>query len=279
MRNLDTGKANTWCPACGNFGILNAVKMAFNQLFDSGLNPATLAITCGIGCHGKIFDYLNVSGIYGLHGRAVATASGIKLANPELQVLSFGGDGDSLGEGLEHTLFAAKRNLDITLILHNNGNYGLTTGQFSPLSPLGFRGLSSPQGSVEEPFQAIPLLLISGASFVARAYSANPKQLASIIRQGVEHKGFSFIEVLQPCVSYNNTYSYYNQHVKELESRPADIMEAIRIANDAETIWTGVYYQTEKPTYHESAPGLANPAMQRPDQPARLEMLRSLNLI
>lgn len=279
MRNLDTGKANTWCPACGNFGILNAVKMAFNQLFDSGLDPAELAITCGIGCHGKIFDYLNISGIYGLHGRAVATATGLKLANPQLKVVSFGGDGDSLGEGLEHTLFAAKRNLDITLILHNNGNYGLTTGQFSPLSPLGFRGLSSPQGSVEEPFQAIPLLLISGASFVARAYSANPKQLAAIVKQAVQHKGFSFIEVLQPCVSYNNTYSYYNQHIKELEKLPTDKMDAIGLASETETIWTGVYYKAEKPTYHESAPGLTNPALQRPEQSSRLQLLNSLDLI
>ncbi|MEF3693972.1 MAG: thiamine pyrophosphate-dependent enzyme [Candidatus Cloacimonadota bacterium] len=279
MRNLDTGKANTWCPACGNFGILNAVKLAFNQLFESGLSPAKLAITCGIGCHGKIFDYLNISGIYGLHGRAVATATGIKLANPELTVVSFGGDGDSLGEGLEHTLFAAKRNLDMTLILHNNGNYGLTTGQFSPLSPLGFRGLSSPQGSVEEPFQAIPLLLISGASFVARAYSANPKQLAAIINQAVQHKGFSFIEVLQPCVSYNNTYSYYNQRIKELQNQPANMMEAIGLASDTDTIWTGIYHQVDKPSFHEATAGLANPAKDRLDQDSRLKLLKSLDLI
>ncbi|MDZ4181659.1 MAG: thiamine pyrophosphate-dependent enzyme, partial [Candidatus Cloacimonadaceae bacterium] len=171
MRDLDTKKANTWCSGCGNFGIINAVKKAVVSLDEQGIGVDDIAITAGIGCHGKIFDYLSLSGIYGLHGRAVATAQGIKLANPALKVISFGGDGDSLGEGLEHTLFAAKRNMDITLILHNNGTYGLTTGQFSPLSNPGYKGLSTPFGSIEKPFDPVPLLIEAGATFVARAYS------------------------------------------------------------------------------------------------------------
>ncbi|MCD8480962.1 MAG: thiamine pyrophosphate-dependent enzyme [Candidatus Cloacimonetes bacterium] len=159
-------------------------------MHDEGLALADIAITCGIGCHGKIFDYLNLSGVYGLHGRALATAQGIKLANPKLHVISFGGDGDSLGEGLEHTLFAAKRNIDITLILHNNGTYGLTTGQASPLSYTGYKGLSTPLGNVENPFNPITLLMEAGASFVARAYSAKIDHLSGLIQQAVRHKAF-----------------------------------------------------------------------------------------
>ncbi|PKN74237.1 MAG: 2-oxoglutarate synthase [Candidatus Cloacimonetes bacterium HGW-Cloacimonetes-2] len=276
MRNLDTPKANTWCPACGNFGILNAVKAGFKQLFDQGLDPAKLMITCGIGCHGKIFDYLNISGIYGLHGRAVATASGIKLANPELTVVSFGGDGDSLGEGLEHTLFAAKRNLDMTLILHNNGNYGLTTGQFSPLSPIGFRGLSTPQGSAEQPFDAIPLLLAAGASFVARSYSANPKHLAEILVKAVMHRGFSFIEVLQPCVSYNNTYQYYNSRIKMLDQIPSDVYEAMRLAKDKDHSYLGIYQAEKRDLFEDLSSGFANPVKESPAFRERIETLRTM---
>ena len=270
MLKLDTHKENSWCPGCGNFGILNAVKSAINTLVDGGNPLAEICITTGIGCHGKIFDYLALSGIYGLHGRAVATASGIKLANPKLKVISFGGDGDSLGEGLEHTLFAAKRNIDLTLILHNNGNYGLTTGQFSPLSNMGYKGLSSPRGSIERPFSASALLMEAGATFVARAYSANPKHLAEIITQAVRHKGFSFVEVLQPCVSYNNSYSYYNERVKLLETPPADIYAAMKLSKDTENIYLGVLYQTMEATYNDLLLGDSNPARDRKTSAERL---------
>ena len=251
MRELGTGRPNTWCPGCGNFGILNAVKKTIKSLIDEGISLDDIVMTCGIGCHGKIFDYISLSGMYCLHGRALATAQGIKLANPKLKVISFGGDGDSLGEGLEHTLFAAKRNMDITLILHNNGTYGLTTGQFSPLSVQGFKGLSTPKGSIEPPFRAIPLLMEAGASFVARAYSAKIDHLSKILKEAILHKGFSFVEVLQPCVSFNNTYDLYNQHVKELEAIPQDYFQALKLATDEDAIYTGIFLQHEKDVYHE----------------------------
>ncbi len=259
MRELGTGKENTWCVGCGNFGILNAVKKAIPILVDGGIPLQEMVITCGIGCHGKIFDYLSLSGIYGLHGRGVATTSGIKLANPKLQVISFGGDGDSLGEGLEHTLFAAKRNMDITLILHNNGTYGLTTGQFSPLSGHGYKGLSTPYGSIETPFRPIPLLMEAGATFLARGFSAKPEHLAELIVKAVRHKGFSFIEVMQPCISYNNTYTILNDKAKMLEAIPQTRALALELATDPNFVYLGTFLQQNKPCYHEELFGDINP--------------------
>lgn len=269
MRDLSTPKTNTWCPGCGNFGILNAFKKSVEMLVNDGVKLDDIVITCGIGCHGKIFDYLNLSGMYCLHGRALATAQGIKLANPALQVISFGGDGDSLGEGLEHTLFAAKRNMDITLILHNNGNYGLTTGQFSPLSTRGYKGLSTPGGSIEKPFNPIPLLMEAGATFLARSYTAKPEHLSSILVQAIRHKGFSFVEVLQPCVSYNNTYQYYNQHVKELDIVPDKASLAVELARNTDDVYIGVFREAQEPVYHESLYEHSNPFLQRVPAPNR----------
>lgn len=252
MRNLDTPKENTWCPGCGNFGILNAVKKAIPLLESDGIESDSIAITCGIGCHGKIFDYLNLNGFYSLHGRAMVTAEGIKLANPDLTVIVFGGDGDSLGEGLEHTLFAAKRNMDVTLILHNNGTYGLTTGQFAPLSSVGYKGPTTPYGNIENPFNPLSLLLEAGATFCARAFSARIPHLTEIIRQAVLHPGFSLVEVLQPCVSFNNNYAYYNERVYEYDAVCASKMEAYQLSKHNDKIPLGVLWQETAPVYHQS---------------------------
>lgn len=263
MRNLDTPKTNTWCGGCGNFGILNAFKKTVARLVTEGMSLDDIVITCGIGCHGKIFDYLNLCGMYCLHGRALATAQGIKLANPNLIVITFGGDGDSLGEGLEHTLFAAKRNADLTLILHNNGNYGLTTGQFSPLSSKGYRGLSSPQGNIEKPFSPIPLLMEAGATFLARSYTAKPDHLAETLHRAIQHKGFSFVEVLQPCVSYNNTYKLFNELVKTMDIVPDKPSLAVELAKNIDEIYIGVFWEKTEPVYHEALYGSANPFIDR----------------
>lgn len=276
MRNLDTHKENTWCSGCGNFGILNATKKALQLLEEDNIQLSDIVITCGIGCHGKIFDYLNVSGFYSLHGRTLATAQGIKLANPELKIISFGGDGDSLGEGLEHTLFAAKRNADLTLILHNNGTYGLTTGQFSPLSVTGYKGLSSPYGNVETPFHALGLLMEAGASFVARTFSAKPDHTAQIIRKAVLHKGFSFVEVLQPCVSYNNTYQYYNQRVKQLDVVPVDESQALSLVKNTEDIYIGIFRELQRSVFHESLLAGYNPAKESQSSEQRKQKIKEL---
>ncbi len=237
---------------CGNFGILAAVKKAYQSLTNDGVHEEDIVMTAGIGCHGKIFDYLNISGVYGLHGRALATAQGIKLANPNLKVITFGGDGDSLGEGLEHTLFAAKRNIDLTLILHNNGTYGLTTGQASPLSYIGYKGLSTPYGNVEIPFNPLSLMLEAGATFIARSYSAKIEHLSMMIHRAVLHKGFSFIEVLQPCVSYNNTYELYNEHCKIMQDTPVDDEAIRRLLADPDTLHLGVFKEQLHSEYCEA---------------------------
>ena len=181
MDDLTTYAENTWCPGCGNFGIFNAFKKAVRKLEEKGIERDSIIISAGIGCHAKIFDYLKLSGFYSIHGRAMATVQGIKLANPDLRVVAFAGDGDALGEGISHMIFAAKRNADITVIVHDNGVYGLTTGQYTPTSEKGFKSPSTPRGNVEEPLNPLTLMLEAGATFVARGYSGKVDHLADII--------------------------------------------------------------------------------------------------
>ena len=276
MDDLKTYAENTWCPGCGNFGILNAVKKAVRILEDEGLSRESIAISAGIGCHAKIFDYLALSGLYSIHGRAVATIQGMKIANPGLKVVAFAGDGDAYGEGIAHLIFAAKRNADITVIVHNNGVYGLTTGQFTPTSEKGYKGPSTPQGSVEEPLHPLTLMLEVGATFVARGYPGKINHLASLIVEAIQHKGFSFIDVLQPCVTFNNTYDLYNKRVEILQEVPATYEEAVREARKKDTLPIGVFYQISTPVYHQGLYGDWNPVTQRLTREQRREKVRDL---
>ncbi|TAM43107.1 2-oxoacid:ferredoxin oxidoreductase subunit beta, partial [bacterium] len=169
--NLGTSAPNTWCPGCGNFAILSAVKAVLGELNAEGLPLENIVLVSGIGCHGKIVDYINLNSFYSLHGRATPAAEGIKLADPKTKVIVFSGDGDAYGEGIEHLIFAAKRNIDITMIIHNNRVYGLTTGQYTPTSPLGFKGRSTPAGTLERPLNPLEVMLASGATFIGRGTS------------------------------------------------------------------------------------------------------------
>ncbi len=199
MENLKTYAENTWCTGCGNFGIFTAITKAIPLLEKKGIKKENIVITAGIGCHAKIFDYLNLSGFYGLHGRNSSNSEGIKIANPDLKIINFSGDGNGLGEGLAHTLFAAKRNQDMTFVLHNNSVYALTTGQFSPLTEKGWKGPSTPKGSFEIPFNSISLLIEVGATFVARCYAGEIDHLTETLVRATEHEGFSFIEIISQC--------------------------------------------------------------------------------
>ena len=259
MDNLDTYAENTWCPGCGNFAILRAFKAAVAELERQGVSRDRLVVVTGIGQHGKMFDYVNLSGFYGLHGRSMASAQGIKLANPELKVVSFVGDGDALGEGLAHTIFAAKRNADITMVLHDNGVYALTTGQYTPVSEKGFRGPSTPAGSVEEPLHPLSLMLEAGATFIARGYAGRLDHLADLMVQGVQHQGFAFIDVLQPCVTFNNTWQRYNQLVEVVERPAATREEALALFSREDKLPIGVLYRREDTPYHERVLGDRNP--------------------
>jgi 2-oxoglutarate ferredoxin oxidoreductase subunit beta len=276
MDDLKTTAENTWCPGCGNFGILNAVKKAVHTLEEEGMSREYMAISAGIGCHAKIFDYLALGGLYSIHGRATATIQGMKIANPDLKVMAFAGDGDAYGEGIAHLIFAAKRNADITVIVHNNGVYGLTTGQFTPTSKKGFKGPSTPRGSVEEPLNPLTLMLEAGATFVARGYPGKIPHLASLMVKAIQHEGFSFIDVLQPCVTFNNTYDLYNERVEILEETPQTYEAAIEEARKKETLPIGIFYQVSKPVYHEALYGDWNPVTQKYTREERMKIVRDL---
>ncbi|MFO7967419.1 MAG: thiamine pyrophosphate-dependent enzyme [Archaeoglobaceae archaeon] len=263
-KELKSYAQNTWCPGCGNFAILNASKKVLAQK-----DQNNLVMVAGIGCHAKLVDYIDLNHFYSIHGRVPATATGVKLGNPELTVIGFAGDGDAYGEGLVHLMFAAKRNIDITIVVHNNRVYGLTTGQFTPTSPEGFKGKSTPWGSVEKPFNPLALMLGAGASFIARSYSNNMKNLRMVIDEAMKHKGFSFVEVLQPCYTYFNTYKIYNERVYEMEEVPPkeqvmDRMEEWNYGGEG-NIPIGIFYTESRPTYDESMLKEMVPAKRKKD--------------
>ena len=229
------------------------------DLKEDGLDLSKVVLASGIGCHAKIVDYVNVNSFYSIHGRVPPPITGIKLANPDLVVIGHAGDGDAYGEGIEHLIFSAKRNINVTFIVHNNRVYGLTTGQFTPTSPAGFIGRSTPGGSPEDPLNPIELMLSAGAGFVARGFAGKPKHLQLLIKAGIKHQGFAFIDVLQPCFTFFNTYDFYNKKVYELpdgeydsSNRDAAFARAREWAyGEAERIPIGIFYQAEKPTYDE----------------------------
>jgi 2-oxoglutarate ferredoxin oxidoreductase subunit beta len=276
MDDLATYAENTWCPGCGNFGILGAFKKAVRKLEEKGIKREKIIISAGIGCHGKIFDYLNLSGLYSIHGRSMATVQGMKIANPDLKVVAFAGDGDAFGEGMAHMIFAAKRNADITVIIHDNGVYGLTTGQYAPTSQKGFKGPSTPKGSIEEPLNPLALMLESKATFVARGYPVKLDHLADIMVQAVEHEGFSFVDVLQPCVSFNNTYKKYNAMVEILDQIPATYEEAMAIAKREDKLLIGILYKKEKSPYHRELYADFNPVTNRLPREERIKKIERL---
>ncbi len=272
MENLDTYCKNTWCPGCSNFAILQALKQAVISLSEKGISKENIALTTGIGCHAKIVDYLNLNSFYSLHGRPIATAEGIKLANPDLKVLTLSGDGDSYNEGISHLIYAAKRNIDITVLIHDNRLFALTTGQFTATSPKGLKGRSTPEGCLEEPFNPLELMLASNATFIARGYSAKIEELKNLIIQAIEHKGFSFVEILQPCISFFNSYQFYQERVYELEDHDfisrEQALKKIREWNyngEDVKIPLGIFYKIQKPTFNDTLLEKLNPS-KRPKQ-------------
>lgn len=259
-RNLITPVQNTWCPGCGNFAIQHTLKDILSSLEKEGHSLDDVVLVSGIGCHAKIADYLNINSVYAIHGRTIPVATGIKLANPRLTVLCSAGDGDAYAEGLDHLIFAAKRNIDITMIVHNNRVYGLTTGQYTPTSPLGFRGKSTPAGTTEYPFNPLELMLASGATYIARGYTRKMPQLVQLIQQGIMHKGFAFIDVLQICASFFNMTEYYGQRVYDLTGHNAgDFAMACAKAREWDynrdtPISLGVFYEKSLPTFNDRNP-------------------------
>lgn len=258
--DIGTKATNTWCIGCGNFAILNAIKTVIGHLESESFPRENIVLVSGIGCHAKIVDYVNVNSFYSLHGRVIPPATGMKIARAGLKVIGHSGDGDAYGEGIEHLIFAAKRNVDITVIVHNNRVYGLTTGQYTPTSPEGYKGRSTPFGVREMPINPLEIMLSSGATFIARGSSGSLESLKKIFKEAVAHKGFSIVDVLQPCVTYNNLYDYYDKRVYELKDHdPRDYDKALgRIRewdyNKDSGIPIGIFYKKESPVF-ESGPG------------------------
>jgi 2-oxoglutarate ferredoxin oxidoreductase subunit beta len=254
-----------WCPGCGDFGVLNSLVAAVSNL---EINPKDLLVVSGIGCSSNLPGFIHSYGLHTLHGRAMAVATGARLANTDLTVVVTGGDGDGYGIGVGHFIHAMRRNLDITYIVMDNQIYGLTTGQASPTSMREFVTKSSPQGTKEDPINPISLAIVAGASYVARGFSGDPKHLTELIQNGIKHRGFALIDVFSPCVTWNkiDTYDYFRQNCYKFNDasyNTNDMAVALSKATEKGTkLPIGLFYETNKPTYEESDPVVrAGPAV------------------
>jgi len=250
-----------WCPGCGDFGVLAAIQKALVEL---QIPNHDVVIISGIGCSSNLPGFINTYGMHTLHGRALAVATGLKLANHQLTVLVTGGDGDGFGIGGNHFIHTMRRNVDLLYIVMDNQIYGLTTGQTSPTSRLGMKTKSMPFGNLEAPVNPISLALAAGSTFVARGFSGDQKHLTDLIKKGIQHKGFSFLDVFSPCVTYNydNTYQWFRPRLKKLEDDssfdPGDWTRAI----EKSVIWgdeipIGKFFErNDIPPLHEAEPVL-----------------------
>jgi len=266
LEDLKTPTKNTWCPACGNFGILMGFKRALIQL---GLEKDQVVLVSGIGCHGKMVNYVNVNGFHGIHGRVLPLATGIKLANPNLTVVGFAGDADCYDEGWGHFSHAIRRNIDMTLIVHNNMVLGLTTGQSTSTSQQGFKTKSTPFGVIPPMLNPTAHALVSHGTFVARGFAGDMMHLTSLIVEAIKHRGFAFLDVFQPCVTFNylNTYDWFKERVYKLEEKDHDVTDKGKALEKAfewgDRIPIGVFYQEERPVYRDSLPHMARKSLVR----------------
>jgi len=258
-----------WCPGCGDFGVLAAVQKALVELQIPNHRVATVS---GIGCSSNFPGFINTNGMHTLHGRSLPVATGLKLANHDLTVLVTGGDGDGFGIGCGHFVHAMRRNVDLLYIVMDNQIYGLTTGQTSPTSRVGMKTKSSPYGNMDSPVNPIGLALSAGATFVARGFSGEQKHLTELIKQGIQHKGFSFLDVFSPCVTYNhdNTYQWFRPRVKKLEDDATYDATDLPAAMKRALVWgdeipIGRFFErTDLPTLEETEPVLdAGPLVER----------------
>ncbi|RFU61606.1 2-oxoacid:ferredoxin oxidoreductase subunit beta [Peribacillus glennii] len=254
-----------WCPGCGDFSVQAAIQRAAANV---GLEPEGLAVVSGIGCSGRISGYIKSYGFHGIHGRSLPIAQGVKMANRELTVIASGGDGDGFAIGMGHTIHAIRRNIDITYIVMDNQIYGLTKGQTSPRSAAGFKTKSTPDGSIEQAISPMELALSAGATFVAQSFSTDLKDLTAIIEAGIQHKGFSFINVFSPCVTYNkiNTYDWFKENLTKLatiEGYDSTNREmAMQTVMEHDGLVTGIIYQNkDRQSYQELIPGYAEESL------------------
>lgn len=266
-KKLDTEYKITWCPGCPNFRILEASKIALTNLEKQGYDLKNFAMACGIGCHGKIFDYLNISGFYGLHGRTIPTAIGLKLGNPNLNVIAFAGDGDTYSEGVEHFVSAGKHNANVALFVHDNQSFSLTTGQPTPTSEKGFKNKIDYSGMKQtNPLNPLMLALSSGITFIARANARYPQQTAKIMEAAIKHKGFAFVEIIQDCIVFNVPINNRDKNMYYLDKIPSTKDEALKIIQEYDyniptenqKIALGIFWQEQRLTLEDQYPQLQN---------------------
>lgn len=248
----------TWCPGCGDFGVLASLYQALAQL---QLDPTKTVVVSGIGCSSRLPFFVETYGFQTAHGRVLPVATGIKIANPELTVIAVGGDGDGFSIGGGHLVHAVRRNPDLTYVVMDNEVYGLTKGQTSPTSPLGFKTKSTPFGSADAPINPMAWALASGVSFAARGFSGNPKQLAELIVEGIQHPGFAFIQTMSPCPTFYNTFDLWRARIEDLppDHDPTDRMQALAQAFRDDAIPVGVFYREVRPTLESHTRVSAHP--------------------
>ncbi|MCH8198963.1 MAG: 2-oxoacid:ferredoxin oxidoreductase subunit beta [Chloroflexi bacterium] len=237
-----------WCAGCGDFGVLNALQRACAEL---GLRPHQILTVSGIGCSSNMPGYIHAYGMHTLHGRSLAVATGAKLGNHELTVIATGGDGDGYGIGGNHFTHTARRNVDLTYMVMNNQIYGLTTGQVSPTSTPGMKTKSTPFGSIEYPINPLTSAIMNGATFVARGFSGDIKQLTDLMKKAITHKGFSLVDIFSPCVTFNldNTNAFFKERIKKLEDEDHDTSDWKAACEKAmlwgDEIYTGLFFERD----------------------------------
>ena len=263
LKDLNTDARPTWCPGCGNFGIWNALKRA---IVESGKESHETVIVGGVGCSGKIPHWVHTYGFHGLHGRTLPVATGLCLSNHKLNVIVAGGDGDGYDEGTNHLVHAARRNINIMYIVHNNQVFGLTKGQTSPTSDQGYKSNTSPWGAYEQPVNPIALAISAHATFVARAFAADLEGTTKIMKEAMAHKGFAIVDIMQPCVTFNhvNTYDWYNKRLYKIgpeekgrgKHDPTDIHAALKKSLEwgDDGIPVGIFYKEERHVFGQDMP-------------------------
>lgn len=263
-KDFATATPSWWCAGCGDFGVLAALKQACADL---ALKPKDVAFISGIGCSGKISGYLHSYAFHGVHGRALPTATAVKLANKDLTVIVAGGDGDGYAIGAGHFLHAVRRNPNMTYLIMDNQTYGLTKGQSSPTSMLGFKAGPHPQGNPDAPINGLAIALAAGGTFLARGFSSEPKAMTEMIKEAVRHPGFAIVEVMSPCVTFNkiNTYKWFKENVYHLDDIPGydvhDRTKAFATLMQPGKIPLGIFYRETRPTLEDLSLGSEQPAI------------------
>ena len=267
--DFKSDKQPTWCPGCGDFGTMNGMMKA---LAETGNDPDNTFVVAGIGCSGKIGTYMHSYALHGVHGRALPVGTGVKIANPDLEVMVAGGDGDGFSIGAGHFVHAVRRNVDMTYVVMDNRIYGLTKGQFSPTSREDFETSTSPDGTNQQPVNPLALALAAGGTFIAQSFSSDSQRHAEIVQKAIEHDGFGFVNVYSPCVTFNDvdTYDYFRDAIvdvgdEDFDHDRTDYDDAKDLILDRDKEYQGVIYQNESSVGYEKREGVEEPMTDIPD--------------